>query len=220
MRSALSNLSLLWKILLSTSVAVTVLFAITGQIVLRDITKTMSDSLEDEVQGSFHAYASLWRARAEALSSVSRVISSMSDVRAAFSTGDQATIRDSAGELWSKISNLSAIFLVTDPHGRVIASLGGVTAPSLSKSLDMVPEASAHFPQQASGAFLRDGELYQISVTPVYVQSNRGQDLLNVLVAGYQVDALVAQRLKEATNSEFLFLTPAGVIASTLNPRA
>ena len=41
-----------------------------------------------------------------------------------------------------------------------------------------------------------------------------------MLVAGYHVDALVAQRLKEATNSEFLFLTPAGVIASTLNPRA
>ena len=47
----------------------------------------------------------------------------------------------------------------------------------------------------------------------------RGQDLLNVLVAGYRVDALVAQRLKEATNSDFLFLTPSGVIA-ILNPRA
>ena len=37
---------------------------------------------------------------------------------------------------------------------------------------------------------------------------------------GYHVDALVAQELKERTNSEFLFLTPGGVIASTLNPRA
>ena len=57
-------------------------------------------------------------------------------------------------------------------------------------------------------------------MTPVYVQPGGGQDLLNVLVAGERVDALVAQRLKAATNSEFLFLTPAGVIASTLNPRA
>jgi signal transduction histidine kinase len=220
MRSRFSSLSLLWKILLSTSVAVTVLFAITGEIVLRNITKTMSDSLEEEVRGSFHAYDSLWNSRAEALSTVSRVISSMSDVRAAFLTGDQATIRDSAGELWSKISSSSAIFLVTDPRGIVIASLGGVTAPSLSKSLNLVQEAAARFPLQASGFFLQDGELYQISVTPVYVQSTRGQDLLNVLVAGYHVDALVAQQLKEATNSEFLFLTPGRVIASTMNPRA
>jgi signal transduction histidine kinase len=57
-------------------------------------------------------------------------------------------------------------------------------------------------------------------VTPVYVQSEGGQDLLNVLVAGERVDAIVAQRLKAATNSEFLFLAPSGVIASTLNPRA
>ena len=57
-------------------------------------------------------------------------------------------------------------------------------------------------------------------MTPVYVQSEDGQDLLNVLVAGERVDAIVAQRLKTATNSEFLFLAPSGVIASTLNPRA
>jgi signal transduction histidine kinase len=221
MRPRFSSLSLLWKILLSTSVAVTVLFAITGEIVLRNITKTMSDSLAAEVQGSFHAYDSLWNSRAETLSTVSRVISSMSDVRAAFRTGDQATIRDSAGELWSKISNSSAIFLVTDPRGMVIASLGGATAPSLSKSLSLVREAETRFPLQASGFFLQDGDLFQISVTPVYVQSTRGPDILiNALVAGFHVDALVAQQLKEATNSEFLFLTPGRVIASTMNPRA
>ena len=60
MRLRFSRLSLLTKIMLSTSVAITVLFAIAGQIVLRNITKSMSDSLEAEVQGSFHAYASLW----------------------------------------------------------------------------------------------------------------------------------------------------------------
>jgi signal transduction histidine kinase len=215
-----SRLSLLWKIMLSTSVAVTVLFAFTGEIVLRNINKTMSDSLEEEVQASFHAYASLWQSRTDLLTSVSLIISGMPDVRAAFSTGDQATIRDSAGELWSKISTSNGIFLVTDPSGKVIASLGGVTAPALRKKLDMVQTAGANFPKQSSGFFLQAGELYHLSVTPVYVQSTREPDLINVLVAGYRVDALVAQRLKEATNSEFLFLTPSAVIASTLNPRA
>jgi len=42
-----------------------------------------------------------------------------------------------------------------------------------------------------------------------------------VLVAGYNVDHLVAQRLKESTGgSEFMFLSGSSVIASTLNPRA
>ena len=216
-----SRLSLLWKILLSTSVAVTVLFAITGEIVLNHITRTMSESLDEEVQASFQAYTSLWKSRAELLSSVSSILSTLPGVRLAFGTGDQATIRDTAGELWSKISKADAIFLVTDPRGKVIASLGGAIPLSLRKNMDVVPAAAAKFPAQVSGFFLQGGELYYISVTPVYVESAQGQNLINVLIAGYHVDAVIAQGLKTETGgSEFLFVTPGHVIASTLNERA
>jgi len=221
MKRLFSRLSLLTKVMLSTSVAITVLFGITGEIVLRHITQTVSQSLEEEVQSSFHSYVSLWKARTELLSSVSQILAGMPDVRAAFGTGDEATIRDTAGELWSKISSLRGVFLVTDPRGRVLTSLGGVTMPSLSRNLDLVQTAAARFPEQSSGFYLSGQELYHFAVTPVYVQSAHGQNsLINVLVAGYRVDALVAQQLKTATHSEFLFLTPGGVIASTLNPRA
>ena len=72
----------------------------------------------------------------------------------------------------------------------------------------MVQAATDRFPEQADGFFAQNGALYHISVTPVYVQSSR-QDkaLITVLVAGFQVDALVARRLKDDTGgSEFLFL--------------
>jgi signal transduction histidine kinase len=221
MKSRFSHLSLLTKIMLSTSVAITLLFAITGEIVLRNITNSMSASLDAEVQGSFDAYASLWKSRTEMLLKVSRVVASMSDVRGAFRTGDRATISDAAGELWSKISDTASIFLVTDPNGGIIASLGG-EVPGLGADLDAaVAAATTRFPKQSSGFFLHSGELYHIAVTPVYVQSTPGQDLLlNVLVAGFRVDAVVAQQLKSATNSEFLFLSPPTVLVSTLNPRA
>ena len=217
----MSRLSLLWKIMLSTSVALTALFALTGWIVQTSMLSTASQTLDEEVRASFQAYESLWKSRAELLSSVSLILSTMSDVRAAFSTGDAATIRDTAGELWSRISDQSAMFLVTDPHGRVIASLGGAAAPSLRSSVDAVRVAQRDFPRQATGFLLGDGLLYQIAVTPVYVQTGRGAALLNVLVAGYAVDALLAQRLKQATGgSEFLFLSGGRVAASTVNPRA
>ena len=67
MRFGFSRLSLLWKILLSTSVAITVLFAATGWIVEKNALNTTSRSLEDEVQASFRAYQSLWKARADRL---------------------------------------------------------------------------------------------------------------------------------------------------------
>jgi len=217
-----SRLSLLWKILLSTSVAITLLFALTGWIVQQDAIRTTSQSVEGEVQASFQAYTSLWKARADLLSRVTLLLSTMSDVRAAFSTGDQATIRDTAGELWAKISDESAFFLVTDARGRVLAALGGLSqAELLPRDAEEVLLAERHFPQQASGFAVKMGRLYHFTVTPVYVQTTHGTALLNALVAGYRVDALVANRLKEATGgSEFLFLSDGRAITSTLNPRA
>src|SRR2546423_9539479 len=101
MRFGFSRLSLLWKILLSTSVAITLLFAITGWIVEKNALDTTARSLEEEVQASFQAYRSLWQSRLSRLASVSLILSQMSDVRKAFGTGDQATIHDTAVGVWS-----------------------------------------------------------------------------------------------------------------------
>jgi signal transduction histidine kinase len=216
-----SRFRLLWKIVMSTSVAVTVLFALVGWIVMSNVVSTTTRSMEDEVQASFHAYQSLWNARSDSLASISRVVSAMSDVRGAFKTRDQATIRDTAGELWSKVSDENAIFIVTEPNGRVLASLGGTPGGAIPRELAIVPAAVKHFPDQVKGFWMSEGRLYQVAVTPVYVQSSAEPLLLDVLVAGFVVDHLVASRLKEATGgSEFLFLSGGQVIASTLNPRA
>jgi signal transduction histidine kinase len=216
-----SRAPLLIKILLSTSVLLTVLFAITGQLVLRHIRSSFSDSLEDEVRNSFQAYSSLLKSRAELLSSVSKIMATLPEVRLAFSTGDQATIQDTAKEMWGKISPQNAMFLVTDANGRVVASLSGSGALASEKRLDVVAQAAAQFPKQASGFYTHGGKLYHLSITPVYVDSTGQMPvLLNVMVAGIEVDAVAAQDLKQRTASEYLFVTPQGVITSTLNERA
>ncbi|MCE5310654.1 MAG: HAMP domain-containing protein [Acidobacteriales bacterium] len=213
--------TLLWKILFSTSIAITLIFALTAWLIVNHTAATTSQSLEDEVKASFQVYRSLWQSRAQRLSSVSLILSAMSDVRAAFSTGDEATIRDTARELWSRISDSDAIFLVTDPQGRVIASLGGDQAGSLPKELDVVARASKSFPKQGSGFLARGERLYHIIITPVYVQTTGGTALLDVLVAGYDVDSHVANSLKQSTGgSEFVFEASGRVIASTLDSKA
>lgn len=218
------RLSLFWKNWLSTSVALTALFAITGWVVQRHAIETTSRNLEEEVQASFQAYVSLWRARAEMLRSMASIISSLPNVRAAFGTRDHATIRDAAEELWTRISDElreSAFFLVTDPEGNSIASLGEKSMFTLPQNWPVVREVRPKFPDQVSGFFVTGDALVQIVLTPVYVDSARGPALINVLVAGYAVNHLVAQRLKEATGgSEFLFLSHGRVFASTLNSRA
>jgi signal transduction histidine kinase len=85
----------------------------------------------------------------------------------------------------------------------------------------MLPQVRARFPAQASGFSVMDGSLFQLVITPVYVDASQGSSLMCVLVTGYVVDHLVAQRLKEATGgTEYLFGTEGQVFASTLNKRA
>ncbi|MGI8988385.1 MAG: ATP-binding protein, partial [Bryobacteraceae bacterium] len=144
-------------------------------------------------------------------------LSNMSDVRAAFGTGDQATIRDTAGEIWSKISRSNGVFLVTDPKGAVIASLGGGPGKRLGRDVSAVRDSARNFPAQTAGFALQDGRLYQMVVTPVYVQTARGPGLLNVLVAGYPVDAGVVDDLKSRTGgSDFVFVADGRPLASTM----
>lgn len=211
------RLSLLSKILLSTSVALTAIFAATAVIVVDHAARSMSESVGQEVQASFQAYQSLWRARAQRLASVSSILAAMSDVRAAFGTQDEATIRDTAAEMWARVSDEEAVFLVADPRGRVIASLGGESREAWPGQLDVVRQAAASFPGQASGFVLRGGRLYHVTVTPVFVQSTGGPALLNALVAGYEVSDAVCRSLKQDTGgSEFVFIAGNAVAASTI----
>ena len=209
--------SLLGKIVLSTSVAITLLLAAAGWFV-QDVTRrTLSENLRNEVQGSLRAYESLWQARKELLRSVSRALSNMSDVRRAFQTNDRATIQDTAAEFWSRVAqnNSGGVFLVTDPQGEVIASLGG-KLPDRGK-FGVVRDAARRFPEQSDGFSYEGGTLYELVVTPVYVQTQSGPGLLNVLVAGFPVDDDVVRDLKDRTGgSEFVFLAGGLPVASTL----
>ncbi|HVW83708.1 MAG TPA: ATP-binding protein [Bryobacteraceae bacterium] len=208
--------SLLWKISLSTSIAITLLLAVAGYFVQDQTRSALSRNLELELQGSFRAYESLWRARADLLAKVSLVFSKMQYVRAAFQTNDRATITDTAGEIWSQVSQSNnAIFLVTDPSGEVIASLGGKSPQN--RNMYVVRDALPRFPAQSEGFTFQNNQLYEVVVTPVYVATGGGDGLIDVLVAGFPVDQNVASELRERTGgSDFVFLENGRPVASTL----
>ena len=221
------RLSLLQKIWLSTSVALALLFGALGWFLQRHMVATTAETLEEEVRASFQGYEALWRQRLDALGSVAAILSSMPNVRSAFQTNHAPTIRDSANELWQKVSDQlkeTALFVVADPDGRTVVPLDSALPIALPKNWPMIPAVRDRFPKQASGFSVMNGQLFQLVLTPVYIDASQGSALAKVLVTGYLVNHLVAQRLKEATGgaqgSEFLFLSGSQIFASTLNDRA
>jgi len=229
MKFRLHSVSLLWRILFSTSIAITVLFAAMGWLLQDQFVRIASATLENEARASFRAYESLWKAREDQLASISLILSRLPSVRSAFGTGDGATIRDSASEVWDQLSHPETLFLVCDPQGAVIASMAGPgqekATPQMSQ-IAVVRSAAREFPKQARGFVTLGDRLYQIVITPVYVATTQDSALLNVLVAGIAVDSGLVSELKNATGgSDFVFLTYGGlahgsVAASTLDPAA
>ncbi len=212
-----SSLSLLWRILLSTSVAITLLFGITGWMVQTYAGNVSQHSLQEEVKTSLEAYRALWAERANNTASVSKVVSSMSDVRSAFETHDSATIRDVAGQIWNGVSTKDATFLVLDPIGNVIASLGGQPI-QLANASNLLANARQRFPDQCAGYVVWGNRLYYVVLTPVYVQTSDEPALLNVLLVALNVNDQVAQTMKQSTNgSDFAFVEGDKVVASSLS---
>jgi signal transduction histidine kinase len=211
-----AGLSLLWRILISTSLLIALLFLATGIAVQRYVSNATERSLQNEVQTSFQAYQSLWTARTGTLAAVSRVISQMADVRAAFLTRDRATIRDSAQELWNRIAAKDSFFLVLSPDGKVIADFGGHGA-GLSLTQTTMNAARRTFPAQASGYLADNGRLLYAVFTPVYVQAGSADELLTILLVGFAMDDQLAANLKLSTSgSDFLFLLHRNVVAASV----
>jgi signal transduction histidine kinase len=214
--SPAAPLSLLWRILLSTTLAITLLFAIAGWMIQNYAARVSQSSLEGEIDISLRSYQALWATRAANLASIGRVMSSMSDVRAAFMTRDRATIRDTAEQLWSMVSAEDAGFLVLDPTGDVIASLGG-GIPETRVADQFMSAAVRKFPAQSSGYAVSNGRLYYIVLTPVYVQATGGPALLNALLIALAVNDKLADELKRSTDgTDFSFAAGDALVASTI----
>jgi len=206
--------SLLARIYLSTAVAVTALFAVAGGFLVKESTDALRESVEEEVRSSLKSVDSLWQTRARLLKSASSLFAAMSDVRAAFGTRDEATIRDTAGEMWARVGEQDTAFLVADPEGRILARLGRKGPRELGR---LAEQARERFPEQAYGFALLAGELWQVAVTPVYVAGGSEPSLLNVLVAAEPADQAMLRGLKAATGGgEFLVLVEGRAISSTL----
>ncbi|MBV8068998.1 MAG: HAMP domain-containing histidine kinase [Acidobacteriaceae bacterium] len=217
MKPAFGAVPLRWRVFLATSTTVTLLFALAGWGLEQYLISVADDSARAEIQASIRAYEAIWRARTQVLLATTAVMGAMSDVRAAFETQDERTIRDSAQELWSRVSDQAAVFLVLNPHGRLITTLGDNVA-GLSASTIPVEAISEKFPAQLSG-YVRDKTgLFYVVLTPVYVQGSRGPLLLNILCAGFPIDDRMGRELKTlAPESDFVFLDKERIFASTLD---
>ena len=219
------HLSLLAKIFLSTAGAVTTLFAGAGWFFEHQASVALRDSVAQEVRASLGTVDASLQSRVEHLSTASALLASMSDVRAAFGTHDRATIRDTAGELWTRSQAgrsdaAAAAFAVAAPMGTVLATVGGEPPSTLREGrqlpASLLDPARQAFPQQSAAFAKWDGAVWQVLATPVLVDSGNRAALLSILVAAHPITAEALRELKQRTGgSDFLLRSGGQTLLAT-----
>ncbi len=222
--------SLLAKMFLATAAAVTAFFAAAGWFFLYQASSALHSGLEQELRASLATADAALESRTEHLATASALLASMSDIRAAFGSRDEATIRDTTAEFWARAESVhryrdSAVFLVAGPDGVVLATVAGQT-PTALESGHRLPEtllgpARAAFPRQHRAFAHWDGIVWQVLATPVYVDSGNRPALLNILVAAHSLTEQTLLDLKERTGGiDFLLRTGGRTTLATVNAAA
>jgi signal transduction histidine kinase len=216
-------LSLFWRIWLSTSVGLAILFGIVFLLLQERVGSSMSERLEEELRTSLRTYESLWNTRAETLQSMASVIGGMEVLRDAIHHSRPGAVQALADQLWSAMPlslRETGVFWITDQSGRLLTSFGGLPRDAYPLNLPLVRDAARAFPRQSWGYLDHGGEFFRTIVTPIYGTLTGEMAPVGALVAGTRLNDLAAQRLKEATggSDELIFLSKDKVVASTLKP--
>lgn len=213
----LRRLSLLWKIWLSTSVALTAFFAAMGYLVLRAVQDTATRSLQDEVQTSLKAYEALWESRVNLLESLAAFMSGMPEALQALEgkhrDGTQVLL-----ESWVRatggIRGRGFVVLV-NRNGTVLTGLPSAGGADLDISPLLYRESTAR--EQKTGFFVQNSVLHHLVIAPFSNGEPVPEKPVGTLIAGFAVTREIAHDLKESTGrSDFIFVSRGQVFASTL----
>ncbi|MDE3156304.1 MAG: hypothetical protein KGN76_14475 [Acidobacteriota bacterium] len=151
----------------------------------------------------------------ESFTVMARLIADLPKLKAAVGTNDPPTVEPIAREYQRQLE--SDLFIVTNPHGRVLAAIG-LTAPA-AEALTARPGIRDGLAGREASAFVPDrGGVMQVVTVPISVGLSR-PELLGSLTVGFLLDNALAGQFKQITGSEIAFALDGRILASTLPAR-
>src|SRR6266511_4305792 len=193
------------RLFLASALLSTAILLIAAWVINNQVVRQARQHVLTEIEDLLPVYDSVWEENARSLSTLGLTMANSQNVKIIF--GDARAQSDLA--------------LITDGAGNVtFADLRGNEAPVVAEIAAARTVAVSQ--QQRQGFAIFGGKLFQLSLTPVLLQSGSDdyQNTLAVLGAGIELNRVVAQKIKQRIHSEVIFLTADQVYASSLEPEA
>jgi signal transduction histidine kinase len=183
-------------------------------LVRRGVQAQVRKSIFADLQNSVSTYQNFHRERELTLTHLAELLADLPNLRALMTTQHEATIQDASTDLW-RLGG-SDLFVLADRTGKVVAL--HTATPGFSRQ--MAQQSLNHpFNQEGSGQWWFGAQhLYQVFLKPIYAGPAAENNLLGLLVIGYEIDDTVASQVSRIAASQVAFYYGDTIVRSTLDP--
>src|SRR5262249_30721296 len=211
------------RLFLASALLSTAILLIAAWVINNQVVRQARQHLLTEIEELLPVYNSVWEENARSLSTLGLTMANSQNVKIIFGDArarrDRETIKEMIADIGGDLDSQVDLALITDGAGNVtFADLRGNEAPVVAELAAARTVAVSQ--QQRQGFAIFGGKLFQVSLTPVLLQSGSDeyQNTLAVLVTGLELSRVVAEKIKQRIHSEVIFLTADQIYASSLEP--
>jgi signal transduction histidine kinase len=206
--------------LLSTAILLVVAWVIDNQVVGQ-----ARHQVQAEIEDLLPVYQAVWDEHARGLATLGRTMANSPNVKIILgdprASKDRETLREMLADFGDDPASRVDLALITDGAGRIsFAGMRDNLAPPVVELAAAREVAESQ--EQRQGFAIIGHQLFQLSLTPVLLQSGSDeyQNTLAVLGIGLELSRSVAQEIKLRTHSDIIFLAAGRIYASSLEPNA
>ena len=213
------------RLFLTSALLSTTILLIAAWVINNQVVRQARLQVQAEVQDLLPVYNAAWEENARSLATLGQTMANSPNVKIIFgdnrASRDRQTIREMIADFGGELASRIDLVLITDGAGKVtFADLRGSEAPPIN---DLAAAQAVADSQQARQGFaLFGGKLFQLSLTPILLQSSNEeyQNTLAVLGTGLELSRPVAQEIAQRIHSEVIFQTNDRIYASSLDPQS
>lgn len=201
------------KFLLSLALISALLTWATLLIVRHRVLLRVREEIEEGLRNSVVTFQNLQQTREATLQRSAALLASLPPLKAVMTSQHEATIQDASAEFW-RLSG-SELFVLADRSGKLVAIHS--VPPGFART-----EAQELLRRSLQNGESRDwwygsGQLFEVSIQPIYFGSPSDNSPLGILAVGYRIDTRVAEEVSRVASSRVAFHHGRTLVVSTLS---
>lgn len=219
----MARLKLRDRLFLASALISTTILLLAAWVINNQVVRQARQQVQSEVENLLPVYNAVWEENARSLATLGRTMANAPNVKIIFGDAraarDRQTIREMLADFGGEPASRVDLVLITDGAGHItFADMRHDSAPLVTELEAARVVADSQQPSQGFAIF--GGRLFQLSLTPILLQSESDeyQNTLAVLGTGLELRREVAQAIRERIHCDVIFLTAEKIYASSLEP--